>query len=133
MESIEHKIDGWQLKYGYIRWLKKDDEKYSGIFPEGQEIEIILEGENMGRKKADWKMRRIYIGKILREKYENGDIVSIAREGNKVCIESRKGVIKRPEGASGMNLPLIDELRLNQRNSDNPKLFEKSVEEAFKN
>ena len=31
-----------------------------------------------------------------------------------------------------INLPLIDELRLNQRNSDDPKLFEKSVEEAFK-
>ena len=134
MEKIEHKIDGWQLDYGYIRWLKKDNEKYKGIFPENQEMEIILEGENIGRKKADWNMRRIYIGKkLLKEKYDEGDIVSIIREGNKVYItKSGKGVIKGPKIKSEIDLPLINELRKNQRNSDNPSLFEKSIVKAFK-
>jgi len=64
-------------------------------------------------------MRRIYIGKkLLKEKYDERDIVPITREGNKVYItKSRKSKIKLE-----MNLPLIDELRQNQKNSDDPML-----------
>ena len=122
------------MSYGCIRWLKEDDKKFKEIFPEGEEVEIILEGENIGRKRADWNMRRISIGKKLKEKYNDGDIVEILRQNNKIYInkKGRKSIVKSTEESIGIKLPLIEELRENQRNSDNPTLFEKSLTEAFK-
>ncbi|WP_202319026.1 hypothetical protein [Archaeoglobus neptunius] len=134
MKKIEHELTGWQLSYGYIRWLKKEDEKFKEIFPEEEEVEIILEGENIGGKKADWNMRRISIGKKLKEKYNDGDIVEILRQNNKIYInkKGRRSFVKSAENSNGIKVPLIERLRESQRNSDDPTLFEKLLTEAFK-
>jgi len=58
---IEHSFYGTQLKYGYIWWFAKDDEKFKQIFP-NKKVLVYLEDEKIGTRKVDWKKHRISIG-----------------------------------------------------------------------
>lgn len=49
-------------KFGYIIWKKDKDFDMRAYFKDIQEVEVFFEGKNIGKKRIDWKNRRISIG-----------------------------------------------------------------------
>jgi hypothetical protein len=49
-------------KYGYIYWLKKNDEAVREFFGKVQSVRVLLYGHPLGLKRIDWKHRRISLG-----------------------------------------------------------------------
>lgn len=50
-------------KYGYIIWPKRLDEALKDLLGEDTEsAEVVFDGTILGRKRIDWKHRRISVG-----------------------------------------------------------------------
>ena len=128
--EIEHKLYGAQVQYGYIWWKPKDNSKYRQVFPEG-EFTIDLQGEKLSRKKVDWKLGRVSIGKNpMQELFQKDETVLISKSPDETVLIS-----KSPDGTvvvrNPILPPLVTKLIESQRNSEDPALFEKVLVEAF--
>ena len=118
--EIEHKLYGAQVQYGYIWWKPKDNSKYRQVFPEG-EFTIDLQGEKLSRKKVDWKLGRVSIGKNpMQELFQKDETVLISKSPDGTVV------VRNP-----ILPPLVTKLIESQRNSEDPALFEKVLVEAF--
>jgi len=60
--SIRIPILNRSRKFGYIIWKKINDFEVKSHLKDIPEVEVIFEGKNMGKKKVDWKYRRISVG-----------------------------------------------------------------------
>lgn len=49
-------------EYGYIVWPKKLDEEFRNLLGEIEEVQLFFKGTYIGKKRVDWKSRRISIG-----------------------------------------------------------------------
>ena len=49
-------------KFGYVVWKKNQDFAIQVQLKYLKEAEVIFENKNLGKKKIDWKFRRISIG-----------------------------------------------------------------------
>ena len=49
-------------KYGYIYWIKEQDDEVKRFLRNVDKIKIWFENSYLGEKKIDWKYRRISIG-----------------------------------------------------------------------
>jgi hypothetical protein len=99
--EIEHKLNGTQVKYGYIWWKIRDDKEYTKIFPNGKFKIKICEKEVTDRKinpmrrssnNKDYIIRsRVYIGtKIMRKNFKENDRVIISKEPGSNIISISK-------------------------------------------
>jgi|Deesub1362A_J573_1020465.scaffolds.fasta_scaffold02469_2 hypothetical protein len=88
--KIIHKLDGTQVKYGYIWWTADRDREFEKLFPKTEFI-IELEGNTIRRRKVDWKRRRVYIGKELINGFKVNEVIEIFKETiNPEIIKIRK-------------------------------------------
>lgn len=76
--SIIHRVARWEKKYGFISFPKELERKISEFFPKG-EFSLIAFGERLEHRKLDWKWRRLFVGKPLKD---NPNVV----EGSVVVI-----------------------------------------------
>lgn len=49
-------------KWGYIFWKKENDLDVRNYLKEIDEVNVIFEGKEIGKKRIDWNYRRISIG-----------------------------------------------------------------------
>ena len=49
-------------QYGYLFWPKKADPGIRSLFGDKETIEIVFNGRELGRKRIDWRYRRISVG-----------------------------------------------------------------------
>jgi len=92
--EIEHRLYGWQVKYGYIFWGIRENDKYQKVFPEG-EFTIDLEGKKISGKKVDWNQGRVSIGKKpMQELFKKDDIVLISKspDGKTVVVRKKESI-----------------------------------------
>ena len=57
-EESEAREDG----ASYLIWPKKSETEIRSLFGDKETIEIVLNGQKLGRKRIDWRYRRISIG-----------------------------------------------------------------------
>lgn len=50
-------------QYGYVIWPKKADPAVRSLVGEMETIEILFNGQELGRKRIDWRYRRISLGR----------------------------------------------------------------------
>jgi len=60
--AIDLALSNRSRRYGYIYWRKKDDQSVRSLLGSSQELQLILNGHPLGRKRVDWKNRRISLG-----------------------------------------------------------------------
>ena len=130
--EIEHSIDDdTQIRYGLLRWRKRDDEKYRKIFPDG-EFTMDFLGERLPNRKVDWERHRVSISpKKMRAELNRKDILVISKSSDGTITVRKKGVGLKQKTPEPVDLPLVRKLRETQRNSEDPTLFEKALVEAF--
>ena len=99
--SITHKLDGTQVRYGYIWGFDRATKKYESVFPKG-EFDVILQGANIGSRRFDRKRGRVSIGKkAMRRAFRRDDIVSISRSSDGAVVVTRvPGVAALPPAPS---------------------------------
>jgi len=49
-------------KWGFIVWKKENDIKLSNYIKDINEVEVVFEDKELGKKRIDWRLRRISIG-----------------------------------------------------------------------
>lgn len=130
--EIEHTLDGTQVDYGYFWWKSRENDKYQQIFPEGP-FTLDLEGRKLSGKKVDWAQGRVSIGKKpLQELFQKDDVIIISKSSDgKTVVVRKKENRNKPIHPISDELPLVRKLRVSQRDSTNPILFEKALVEAF--
>ena len=62
--GLLHIVKGWESKYGFIRWGAKEEAKYLSIFS-GDRFEVVFLGRDLGKRKPDFKHKRIFITRPL--------------------------------------------------------------------
>ena len=51
-------------EYGYIFWRKKQDADVERFFREANDVELWFDNSCLGRRRIDWKHRRISVGYV---------------------------------------------------------------------
>ena len=49
-------------QYGYLIWPKKADPDIRNLLGDKETIEVVFDGRELGRKRIDWRYRRISVG-----------------------------------------------------------------------
>jgi len=49
-------------KYGYVFWYKNQDDKVRQFFGETKKIDLWVNNSYLGKKRIDWRYRRISLG-----------------------------------------------------------------------
>ena len=60
--AIRIPISARARKYGYIIWAKKQDEDVRKLLPNQEGVTVVFEDSDLGKKRVDWKYRRISVG-----------------------------------------------------------------------
>jgi len=97
--ELEHTLDGTQIKHGYLWWKQDKTEEYKQVFPEGK-FTIDLQGSKLYRKKVDWNMKRVYVGKKQLQKLFQKDELKIVKDRKIISesIEHKERMIVGEEG-----------------------------------
>ena len=85
--SLEHKLYGTQINYGYIWWQKKENENFQKVIP--RKNFVLYFGKDKIREcKVDWNRHRFSIGpSVMKNYFKKGEQVIISNpSGNKVVI-----------------------------------------------
>ena len=60
--AIRIPISARARKYGYVIWPKKQDEDVRKLLPNQEGVTVVFEDSDLGKKRVDWKYRRISVG-----------------------------------------------------------------------
>lgn len=150
--EIEHKLYGTQVQYGFIWWKGRDNSRYRQIFPDG-EFTMDLEGRKILRRKVDWNLGRVSIGKKpMRELFQKDDILTISKssDGRTIVIRKKEGYKPKSSERSDSHFKaklrdsnqktrfpsgvkfIVERLNETQFKSDSPTEFEEAIRDAFK-
>lgn len=61
-KKLLHVVKDWESKYGFVSWGAKEEAKYRNVFPDDK-FEVVFLGKSVGKRKPDFKYRRIFITK----------------------------------------------------------------------
>ena len=88
--NIEHELYGAQVKYGYIWWHIKDEEKFKQVLPKGKFI-LYFGKEKIRKCKADWARHRFSIGpSVMKNHFKKDDKIMLSNpSGTKVVISKK--------------------------------------------
>ncbi|MCC3862529.1 hypothetical protein [Pseudemcibacter aquimaris] len=84
---IEIRIAERAIKYGYIYWTKKDDDKVTAEFDAVKEAEVLVNGISLGVKKIDYRYRRISIGVRIAGAFKSGSYFRISKKNSKLIVD----------------------------------------------
>jgi len=59
---VELQITSRARQYGYVFWPKSQDNQMRELLGHADSVEILFENKMIGKKRVDWKYRRISIG-----------------------------------------------------------------------
>lgn len=49
-------------RYGYVIWPKSQDDEVKKLIPDQEIIVVSFDNRDLGKKRVDWKYRRISVG-----------------------------------------------------------------------
>lgn len=70
--SVAIPISERARKYGYVIWPKKLDADVRALLGNVDTLTVVMDGRPLGRKRVDWKYRRISVGQSITRDIDPG-------------------------------------------------------------
>ena len=85
--SVEIPITQRARQYGYVFWTRQLDEQMQELLGNTDVAEVALDGKLIGKRRVDWKYRRISVGPThTKSLHPTLNSFRLAFEGNRLDI-----------------------------------------------